>query len=268
MWLYGIRVIWTSHNSSKRTSQSAGVNFDTVEQRLKQSHTQLSGRAERCKQFLKMYSSLNDEKKSLQGFPDPMSLLSLIPAISRQCDPQKSYFASSIESPSDIASASSRSSDEKPRDSQSSMCSGCSGKLEDVLEKKLSSMENRIMGALDLKLAALQEHQDRQMQNLFNLLERTVPGDVKLKPKICTETSDQCFPEKESTIEQSIKKMLDEKVNSFNKESVYRRIACEGNKDNILRNAFMALKLNEMYSGASHSEMDTSSAPAVVQKGS
>ncbi|XP_034244454.1 uncharacterized protein LOC117647067 [Thrips palmi] len=268
MWLYGIKVIWSRYNSSSLTSQTVGVNFDSVEQRLRQSQTQLSGRAERCKQFLKMYSSLNEEKKSLQGFPDPMSLLSLIPAMTRQCGSQKNYFALRVESPSDVPSTSALSSDKEAKDSSGSICSGCSDKIESMLEKKLSSMENRIMGALDVKLAAMQEHQDRQIQSLFNLLERTVSGGVKFKPKIYSETADQHFPDRESAMEHSIKKILDEKVNLLNKEAVFRRNTCEGNTDNILRNAFMALKLNEMYTGASHSDMDSTSATTVVQKGS
>lgn len=263
MWLYGIKVIWTNHDSCRKKSHTVGVNFDSVEERLKQSQTQLSGRAERCKQFLKMYSSLNDEKKSLQGFPDPMSLLSLIPAMTRQCGSQKSYYAPNLETPS----TSSVLSDKITSDIKGSVCNGCAGKFESILEKKLLSMENRIMGALDDKLTALQERQDKQMQNLFNMLERTVAVGVKVKPKASIETSDECLLERESTIEQSIKKMLDEKVNLLNKGAAFRKNACDGNAD-IFRNAFMALKLNEMYSGASHSEMDTAGAPTVVQKGS
>lgn len=262
MWLYGIKVIWNVVDNYEKTNKHLGVNFESVEQRLRESHTQLSGKAENCKQFLKMYSSLNDQNKSALGLSDPLSLLSLLPGITRgkrSTDNSFLNFASQSFKHSGAGDTSKRlNSDEYvSRDSDNSNSHACSDKFERILERHLTSMENRIMKALDEKIAAMQQQQEQQLQSLISLiLHNRSPIDVRLQPKDkdCSKLSDQ-----DTKIEQAIKKMIDHKqmISSYHQEPSQRNYIGDTN-ENVLKNALMALKFNEVLEGTSHSANSTS----------
>lgn len=258
MWLYGVKVVWKTEESR----QNPGLNLESVEQRLKDSRTQLSDRAKSCKQFLKMYSASNEQKKSLQGFPDPMSLLSLLPAMSRQKQArslESSFLESATQRFKSVPSSSNHMSSESKSsaDQDNSICGGCSLKFESMLERQLMSMESRIMKALDEKMAALQYHQDKQIENLVHLLSTSASD----RSRGNSGGGDSVLSDQDLKIEQTIKKMMDQRnVPSYSTDDT--------KDENILRNALMTMRLNKMYTGTSCSNGIESSMSQVVQNSS
>lgn len=260
MWVYGVKVLWKTDKDFKQNkNNSSQLNFETVEQRLKDSHTPLSGRAESCKQFLKMYSSLGEPKQTLPGVE---SLLSLLPALRAAGNTPNGSFLESLAqgcsvSPS-AASSSSVNSDKNPKlETVNTFCPNCSKNSNSFLEDKLKAMENRIMKALDDKVAALQQHQDNQFQNLFHLLaENKAPGRFKDQENVS-----------DAEIELAIK-------NSFMKGN--RGLSTSSVQDNnqarnslsALRNSIMALGINEMLVGGSHQSGLDTNGQATISNGS
>lgn len=260
MWVYGVKVLWKTDNDFKQNkNNSSHLNFETVEQRLKDSCTPLSGRAENCKQFLKMYSSLSEPKQTLPGAE---SLFSLLPALRAAGNTPHGSFLESLAqgfsvSPSAGSSSSANSDKHPPLEIDNTFCPNCSRNCNRTLEDKLKAMENRIMKALDDKVAALQQHQDNQFQNLFHLLaEIKAPGRFKDQESVS-----------DAKIELAIK-------NSFMKGS--RGLSTSSVQDNnqgrnslsALRNSIMALGLNEMLVGGSHQSSIDTNGQATISNGS
>lgn len=282
MWLYGIKVIWNIESSHRKLiSPTSSVNFETVEQRLKESHTPLSDRAENCKQFLKMYSSLSNDKKPFQDLVDPLSLLSLLPTGRKRANLHESSVlhsvaqsfgnGTSITGSSVINNERGLSHDEGSCEKHESFCcKKCSHNIESILDKKLMLMENRLLKALDDKMAALQHHQDRQIENL---LYHITKSGATLSKVSTPKPNNSVESDKDLKMEQVIKQMIDQKgiyLPPSSNETIHRRNACDDPKDtDILRNALLAMQLNGMFTETSHqSGLEDRSGPTVVQKSS
>lgn len=267
MWLYGVKVFWNTKEEFRQSrSQSSGLNFETVERRLKESQTQLSGRAESCKQFLKMYSTINEQKQTL---PDALSLLSLLPGLRRQSlNPGNSHLKTTTYGfAASTSTASSNAAQEREQaisESGSSLCAKCSHNFENALDQRLTLMENRIMKALDDKIATLQQHQDNQFQNFYHLLSES-RAPFRFNPR---EPSSLGYlkSEKDTKIEEAIKKLLDQKDRNSAGDSV--KSITEDPSEHIMRNAFMTLRLNEMFSGTPHQPSFDKNAQSLIQNGS
>ncbi|KAK3925101.1 ATPase PAAT [Frankliniella fusca] len=260
MWLYGIKVIWNVVDNLEASQSRQGFNFESVEQRLRESQTQLSSRAENCKNFLKMYSSLNDHNKSALGISDPLSVLSLLPSMSVDRRKMASSFLNATlqnctPQGSDDMFKSSNSMKNVEKNSENDSNHSCCDKFESILQSHLTSMENRLLKALDERLAVLQLRQEQQFQSLLNLVleNNKIPIDVR-----CTSKDDNdstLLLDQDSKLELAIKTMMDQRQDSTRRNNI-------GNtKENFLRNALMNLKFNEVLEGTSH----TANSSATVQ---
>ena len=246
MWLYGLKVIWNFQDKERRDlGPTSSVNFETVEQRLKESQTTLSNRAESCKQFLKMYSSLSEEKKPMHGFADPLTLLSLLPASQRRGNllqgSAMKMFTQALGNGNNNMTPNKPPDTDVSKEDESFCCQKCTQHIEAVLDKKLMMMETRLLKAFDDRLVALQEHQNKHIEKLFvNISKGSEQSSKQFVPK----ASSSIGAEDDSRVEEIIKLMMKQKgILTDARDSFQFRNTC-GDSNDIIRNALFATQFN------------------------